>query len=197
MLTRGVGAGPAPYLVMEDVTHGYGPWACVADVKLGTRTYDPFATAAKAAHEAGKYAWQGELGFRITGMLVAAPGRDPVRFDRFYGRQLAPAAVPAALSQFFLLDQGDRAYGREVVALVAGEVAALRAWMASQRALRFYGASLLIAYAGGPPPPPAPPPPPRVRLIDFAHVYPWDATTHDDGCVHGLLTLQRYLHGLL
>ena len=166
------------FLSLEDLCHGHAR-PCVADLKIGTRTYDPHASADKAAKETGKYVWQAQLGFRITGMQVVRPGGDaaaPVRYDRFYGRTLTPDTVEDGLALFFGLDADAnaptdaagggftrhaagitrRAAGRGITRRAAGVVAEVRrqllelhAWFVRQRTFRFYSSSVLVTYDAG------------------------------------------------
>ena len=194
------------------------------DVKLGTRTYDPFAAASKVAKEVAKYPWQAQLGFRITGMQVYRPTPPPsggsdgpalprpppslVRHDRFYGRSLAPETVLDGVKTFFCADMDadavDRAHLAAVASEVARQLADVHQWCVAQRTFRFFSSSVLIAYDGAARPLSASSV--RVRLIDFAHAYAQHdaavaaAVASDDGYALGLDTLThlvRQVHAVM
>lgn len=43
---------------------------CVLDIKMGRKTYDPFASKEKIAMETAKFPPAKNLGYQISGMLV-------------------------------------------------------------------------------------------------------------------------------
>lgn len=58
------------YLKLEDVTrHFVKP--CIMDVKLGQRSYDPFASQEKREQQIRKYPLMEEIGFLVLGMRVS------------------------------------------------------------------------------------------------------------------------------
>lgn len=58
------------YLVLRDLTSRFRR-PCVADLKMGSRTFPPCAPPEKQARELAKYAWQQELGFRFVDFRVS------------------------------------------------------------------------------------------------------------------------------
>lgn len=62
------------YLKLEDVTHKFNK-PCIMDVKIGRKSYDPFASSEKIQQQVSKYPLMEEIGFLVLGMRVrAAPG---------------------------------------------------------------------------------------------------------------------------
>lgn len=58
------------YLKLEDVTrHFVKP--CIMDVKLGQRSYDPYASQEKREQQIKKYPLMEEIGFLVLGMRVS------------------------------------------------------------------------------------------------------------------------------
>lgn len=60
---------PELYLKLEDVTSHFNR-PCIMDVKLGQRSYDPFASQEKREQQIRKYPLMEEIGFLILGMRV-------------------------------------------------------------------------------------------------------------------------------
>ena len=57
------------YLKLENLVSNF-EHPCIMDLKIGKRTYDPFATPDKIHRELIRYDYQAQLGFRITGFKV-------------------------------------------------------------------------------------------------------------------------------
>lgn len=51
--------------LLEDMKH-----PCVLDIKMGRKTYDPFASKEKIAMETAKFPPAKNIGYQISGMLV-------------------------------------------------------------------------------------------------------------------------------
>lgn len=58
------------YLKLEDVTRRFRK-PCIMDVKLGQRSYDPFASQEKREQQIRKYPLMEEIGFLVLGMRVS------------------------------------------------------------------------------------------------------------------------------
>lgn len=58
------------YLKLEDVTRRFVK-PCIMDVKLGQRSYDPFASQEKREQQIRKYPLMEEIGFLVLGMRVS------------------------------------------------------------------------------------------------------------------------------
>ncbi len=57
------------YLILEDVASRFRK-PCIADIKMGARTYDPDATPDKIAKEKSKYPPLEKVCFQIRGLRV-------------------------------------------------------------------------------------------------------------------------------
>lgn len=57
------------YLKLEDVTHKFNK-PCIMDVKIGRKSYDPFASSEKIQQQVSKYPLMEEIGFLVLGMRV-------------------------------------------------------------------------------------------------------------------------------
>ena len=59
----------ATYIQLENLLHKFRK-PCVLDLKMGTQTYDEWASQEKIDYELMKYPLQAEIGFRFTGSQV-------------------------------------------------------------------------------------------------------------------------------
>ncbi|KAF0706036.1 hypothetical protein As57867_006823, partial [Aphanomyces stellatus] len=75
------------YLQLEDLLHGMTK-PCIMDVKIGTKSYEPNASADKMALEAAKSPLQAIVGFRLQGIKVYCDG-GYVSLDKHYMRTLS------------------------------------------------------------------------------------------------------------
>lgn len=57
------------YLKLEDVTRKFNK-PCIMDVKIGQKSYDPYASAEKIQQQVSKYPLMEEIGFLVLGMRV-------------------------------------------------------------------------------------------------------------------------------
>lgn len=58
------------YLKLEDVTHRFKK-PCIMDVKIGQKSYDPYASEEKIKQQISKYPLMEEIGFLVLGMRVS------------------------------------------------------------------------------------------------------------------------------
>ncbi|TFJ81968.1 hypothetical protein NSK_006636 [Nannochloropsis salina CCMP1776] len=110
VLTRSDPTGnPRRYLVLEDISappnpgvnNGLSHCPTILDIKIGLRTYAPWATLQKQKRERDKYIHQEAVGFRIVGMRVYdADTKSYVVEGKEYGRNLRPEEVLFALARF-------------------------------------------------------------------------------------------------
>ncbi|XP_063076849.1 inositol polyphosphate multikinase-like isoform X2 [Engraulis encrasicolus] len=146
------------YLHLEDVTRRFRR-PCIMDVKIGQRSYDPFASLEKQQQQIRKYPLMEEIGFLVLGMRVYKVDSDSFdTYDQHFGRGLDQDSVKEGLSKFF--HNGERLRRDAVVSSVVKVQEILR-WFEEQRRFHFYASSLLFVYDGSPPPPsssPAVPP---------------------------------------
>lgn len=57
------------YLKLEDVTRRFQK-PCIMDVKIGQKSYDPYASQEKREQQIRKYPLMEEIGFLVLGMRV-------------------------------------------------------------------------------------------------------------------------------
>lgn len=58
------------YLKLDDVTRRFQK-PCIMDVKIGQRSYDPFASQEKREQQIRKYPLMEDIGFLVLGMRVS------------------------------------------------------------------------------------------------------------------------------
>ncbi|XP_061666534.1 inositol polyphosphate multikinase isoform X2 [Syngnathoides biaculeatus] len=135
------------YMKLEDVTrHFIKP--CIMDVKLGQRSYDPFASQEKREQQIRKYPLMEEIGFLVLGMRVYNLCSDTVdTFDQHYGRGLLKDTIKDGLAKFF---HNGVCLRKDAVIASICRVQNILHWFESQRQLVFYASSLLFVYEGLP-----------------------------------------------
>ncbi|XP_013865905.1 inositol polyphosphate multikinase [Austrofundulus limnaeus] len=135
------------YLKLEDVTSRFIR-PCIMDVKLGQRSYDPFASQEKREQQIRKYPLMEEIGFLILGMRIY--NLQSGTFDSFnqhYGRSLVKDTVKDGLAKFF--DNGVF-LRKDAIWASIHRVRQILHWFTSQNQLAFYASSLLFVYEGQP-----------------------------------------------
>ncbi|KAF3691446.1 Inositol polyphosphate multikinase [Channa argus] len=135
------------YLKLEDVTrHFVKP--CIMDVKLGQRSYDPFASQEKREQQIRKYPLMEEIGFLVLGMRVYKVCSDSFdSYDQHYGRGLIKDTIKDGLAKFF---HNGVTLRKDAVSASICKVQRILHWFESQRQLAFYASSLLFVYEGLP-----------------------------------------------
>ncbi|XP_005950304.1 inositol polyphosphate multikinase [Haplochromis burtoni] len=135
------------YLKLEDVTrHFIKP--CIMDVKLGQRSYDPYASQEKREQQIRKYPLMEEIGFLVLGLRVYKVCTDTFdSYDQHYGRGLVKDTLKDGLSKFF---HNGVSLRKDAVAASIRRVQRILRWFESQHQLTFYASSLLFVYEGLP-----------------------------------------------
>ncbi|TMS22341.1 inositol polyphosphate multikinase isoform X1 [Larimichthys crocea] len=135
------------YLKLEDVTrHFVKP--CIMDVKLGQRSYDPFASQEKREQQIRKYPLMEEIGFLVLGMRVYKVCSDMFdSYDQHYGRGLVKDTIKDGLAKFF---HNGVSLRKDAVSASICRVQRILRWFESQHQLTFYASSLLFVYEGFP-----------------------------------------------
>ncbi|KAF0694832.1 hypothetical protein As57867_014302, partial [Aphanomyces stellatus] len=171
------------YLQLEDLLHGMTK-PCIMDVKIGTKSYEPNASADKMALEAAKSPLQAIVGFRLQGIKVYCDG-GYVSLDKHYMRTLSTLdeVVDGGFRKYVAAAGAER---RQLLMRLQAKVNAMVAWFDSQTTLHFIASSLLFVYDA------ADATRGDVRLIDFAHVQ-FDQSTRDEGVRTGLRTVSSIL----
>ncbi|XP_042593359.1 inositol polyphosphate multikinase [Cyprinus carpio] len=135
------------YLKLEDVTRRFLR-PCIMDVKIGRRSYDPFASKEKREEQISKYPLMEEIGFLLLGMRVYQIHSDSyITHDQFYGRSLRKDILKNGLSRFF---HNGQELQRHAVSLIISKIRGILRWFESQTQLHFYASSLLLVYEGSP-----------------------------------------------
>ncbi|XP_070782644.1 inositol polyphosphate multikinase isoform X2 [Enoplosus armatus] len=135
------------YLKLEDVTRRFAK-PCIMDVKLGQRSYDPFASQEKREQQIRKYPLMEEIGFLVLGMRVYKVCSDTFdSYDQHYGRGLVKDIIKDGLAKFF---HNGVSLRRDAVSASIRRVQRILRWFESQRQLAFYASSLLFVYEGLP-----------------------------------------------
>ncbi|XP_028263683.1 inositol polyphosphate multikinase isoform X2 [Parambassis ranga] len=133
------------YLKLEDVTRPFVK-PCIMDVKLGQRSYDPFASQEKREQQIRKYPLMEEIGFLVLGMRVYKLCSDTFdSYDQHYGRRLVKDTIKDGLAKFFHNGVGLR---KDAVSGSIRKVQRILHWFESQHQLAFYASSLLFVYEG-------------------------------------------------
>lgn len=136
------------YLKLEDVTRLFNK-PCIMDVKLGQRSYDPFASQAKREQQIRKYPLMEEIGFLLLGMRIYNVTSDSFdSYDQHYGRRLQKDTVKEGLAKFF---HNGVALRKDAVLASIGKIHRILCWFEAQQQLCFYASSLLFVYEGLPP----------------------------------------------
>ncbi|XP_072312972.1 inositol polyphosphate multikinase [Eucyclogobius newberryi] len=136
------------YLKLEDVTRLFQK-PCIMDVKLGQRSYDPFASQEKREQQIRKYPLMEEIGFLLLGMRVYNVSSDSFdSYNQHYGRKLLKDTLKDGLAKFFF---NGVALRKDAVLTSIAKVQQILRWFESQEQLCFYASSLLFVYEGQPP----------------------------------------------
>ncbi|KAJ8250518.1 hypothetical protein COCON_G00224400 [Conger conger] len=133
------------FLKLEDVTRRFCK-PCIMDVKIGQRSYDPFASQEKREQQIKKYPLMEEIGFLVLGMRVYQTSSDTCEiYDQHYGRNLVKASLRDGLAKFFNNGDGLR---KDAIADSIKKVRDILQWFEGQRRFHFYASSLLFVYEG-------------------------------------------------
>ncbi|XP_066519965.1 inositol polyphosphate multikinase [Hoplias malabaricus] len=137
------------YLKLEDVTRRFRK-PCIMDVKIGQRSYDPFASQEKREQQIRKYPLMEEIGFLVLGMRVYNVGTDSFdSYDQHYGRGLVKETIKDGLSKFFF---NGNVLRKDAITASIAKVQKILRWFEDQMQLNFYASSLLFVYDGVPSP---------------------------------------------
>ncbi|XP_010213130.1 PREDICTED: inositol polyphosphate multikinase [Tinamus guttatus] len=133
------------YLKLEDVTRKFKK-PCIMDVKIGQKSYDPYASAEKIQQQVSKYPLMEEIGFLVLGMRVYHVCTDSYETqNQHYGRSLTKETVKDGVSKFF---HNGYCLRKDAVAASIQKIEKILEWFESQEQLNFYASSLLFVYEG-------------------------------------------------
>ncbi|KAF7247281.1 Inositol polyphosphate multikinase [Varanus komodoensis] len=133
------------YLKLEDVTHRFKK-PCIMDVKIGQKSYDPYASPEKIEQQVSKYPLMEEMGFLVLGMRVYHIHSDSYEMqNQHYGRSLTKETIKDGVARFFYNGYNLR---KDAVAASIQKIREILLWFESQKQLNFYASSLLFVYDG-------------------------------------------------
>lgn len=133
------------YLKLEDVTHKFNK-PCIMDVKIGRKSYDPFASSEKIQQQVSKYPLMEEIGFLVLGMRVYHLHSDSYETqNQHYGRGLTKETLKEGVSKFF---HNGFCLRKDAIAASIQKVEKILQWFENQKQLNFYASSLLFVYEG-------------------------------------------------
>ncbi|XP_054975421.1 inositol polyphosphate multikinase isoform X3 [Sorex araneus] len=115
------------YLKLEDVTHKFNK-PCIMDVKIGRKSYDPFASSEK-----------------IQQQVYHVHSDSYETKNQHYGRSLTKETLKDGVSRFF---HNGYCLRRDAVAASIRKIENILKWFESQEQLNFYASSLLFVYEG-------------------------------------------------
>ncbi|RXM36361.1 Inositol polyphosphate multikinase [Acipenser ruthenus] len=133
------------YLKLDDVTRKFNK-PCIMDVKIGQKSYDPYALKEKKDQQIRKYPLMEEIGFLVLGMRIYQVNTDSYEtHDQHYGRGLIKETIKDGLTKFFFNGNSVR---KDAIAASIQKVQKILQWFQSQSQLHFYASSLLFVYEG-------------------------------------------------
>uniref|UniRef100_A0A8D0F875 Kinase n=2 Tax=Strigidae TaxID=30459 RepID=A0A8D0F875_STROC len=133
------------YLKLEDVTRKFNK-PCIMDVKIGQKSYDPYASAEKIQQQVSKYPLMEEIGFLVLGMRVYHVSSDSYETqNQHYGRSLTKETVKDGISKFF---HNGYCLRKDAIAASIQKIEKILGWFEGQKQLNFYASSLLFVYEG-------------------------------------------------
>ncbi|KAH0623567.1 hypothetical protein JD844_006459 [Phrynosoma platyrhinos] len=116
------------------------------DVKIGQKSYDPYASAEKIKQQVSKYPLMEEIGFLVLGMRVYHVHSDSYETqNQHYGRGLTKETIKDGVARFFYNGYGLR---RDAIAASIQKIREILQWFENQKQLNFYASSLLFVYDG-------------------------------------------------
>ncbi|XP_037936384.1 inositol polyphosphate multikinase [Teleopsis dalmanni] len=212
------------FFKLEDLTHNLSK-PCIMDIKIGKRTWDPLATAQKREYEEQKYIkCKQTLGLCLPGFQLYTPNSDKVlRYGREHGRNIDSNEFRASIALFL---NAQHTVCIPLVQEILNQLKVIRKWFQIQRFYNFYASSLLIVYdfdllqklclkhdhnckiingnaqmgnSGNLIENVTPDLKKwvKVRMIDFAHVFPTEQVSLDTNYIFGLQNLIAVIQDLL
>jgi 1D-myo-inositol-tetrakisphosphate 5-kinase/inositol-polyphosphate multikinase len=200
------------YLVLEDLTGAFER-PSVADLKIGTKTWQDGASEEKIASKREKFVHQDTYGWRMVGMRVWQPSTQSYKvYGKKYGKSQTVQAMNGGKPLIDFLscdDQQDSPNLRvDVLLQLQMQLQQILDWFEQQQVYSFRSSSLLIIFEGqvnktggaqriqgeaagrG-----------RmkvaVKMIDFVYTQPLKEGDHDCSYIHGLRDILRCLNQIL
>ncbi|GAM17462.1 hypothetical protein SAMD00019534_006370 [Acytostelium subglobosum LB1] len=196
------------YMGIEDLTFPFHQTKiCVADVKMGTRTYDNDASEEKRANQILKSqkTTSSTLGIRFCGAKLYHPEtNETVKLSKKWGKNLTKDNIKTE-GIINLFSSGSGKVNVEAVTAFIAELKVLQSWFKKNTKYAFYGSSLLFVFGhvheqhrkhhnvimvspeiGV-----------SLKMIDFAHVDPLDKGALDESYLTGLENLIKLMQEVL
>ncbi|XP_048761323.1 inositol polyphosphate multikinase-like isoform X2 [Ostrea edulis] len=128
--------------LLEDMRH-----PCVLDIKMGRKTYDPYASQEKIAMETAKFPPAKKIGYQMSGMQTYSPGTGKIqKFDKYFCKDLDEESIVfQGFGKFFSLDG---VMQKEVIKDVIERLEEILKWFNKQRTYNFFASSILIVFDG-------------------------------------------------
>ncbi|EGC28806.1 hypothetical protein DICPUDRAFT_159700 [Dictyostelium purpureum] len=202
-----------PYMGLEDLTYGYkSDFVNVADIKMGTQTYDSSASAEKIRLEQEKSSktTTKPLGIRFCGAKVVGPSGKKEKLSKVWGKKLSPNNIfEEGIKKFFTNPERSESENQLIVKEFLNLLNKLLQVFKNNEKLAFYSSSLLFVY--GPIDHDSVNSKPTtsitplgntglgvtMKMIDFAHVDELTPPQKDDGYIFGLNNLIGFLNKLV
>jgi len=177
-------------IIFEDLCRGFSK-PCVLDLKIGTTRVgdDTIGERREYMHNKDKGSTTVSIGLRFIGMRVW--NKDTESFDRYnksWGRAVTDDTFGESMLVFLRTSKTDQ--NLQLIPLFLEKILPLYEWMQTQNELRFFSSSLLLVFDG------QNPDSVRLKMIDFAHVFPTVNGVKDDGYVLGLSNLVKIFKSL-
>ena len=179
------------YIIMEDLCVDYKK-PCILDLKMGLTSAGEDAAGDKLEDMRKKdlISTTCSLGMRFTGMRVWNETKGNFdRYNKSWGRAVTPDSFNSSLLLFFT--NGIETH-TPLFSKYLEKLEALHAWISKQSHLRFYSSSLLFLYDAEDIHKEV-----RLKMIDFAHVFPVKDNGVDEGYIFGLTQLITRLKSLI
>jgi 1D-myo-inositol-tetrakisphosphate 5-kinase/inositol-polyphosphate multikinase len=122
------------YLKVEDVTHKFNK-PCIMDVKIGRKSYDPFASSEKIQQQVRKYPLMEEIGFLVLGMRVYHAHSDSYETqNQHYGRSLTKETIKDGVYRFC---HNGFCLRKDAVAASLQKIEKILQWFENQKQVNF------------------------------------------------------------
>lgn len=133
------------YLVLENLTKDFKE-PCVMDIKIGRRTWDPYASYSKIIAEEKKYhECKRDLGFCIPGLQVYKIAQNRlVKYGKDFGKTLDKDSAKEVIKEFLNADCYH--FCRKLLMQLLACLWQIQHFARNQRRLRLYASSILLVY---------------------------------------------------
>lgn len=188
--------GQQEFIMMENLTGNFSK-ACIMDVKIGAKTYGPDATPEKMKQQDASYAGtKVPFGFSVPGLSAfrGANKEEQVTKAKDFGKTLTEDNIDQLL-ELYLDITTDKVLAKHLAQLFLEELKKIAALFETQTTFNFFASSLLFVYdAEGVTNNKDQGPEGlrqfvKVKMIDFAHVWPNTDQSRDENYLRGVYSL--------